>query len=215
MNTLLRPRCRAFTLIELLVVIAIIAILMGILLPAINGTRNRGYEADCSSNLRQIGAALYQYATSRDGSFPTSAVSSTAQATLLNEMADYLDTAASPVWFCKRYNRGSKLDWKSELTAQRIGYAYWAWTRNGATYGTLDTATSTTNYAWRAVGGFTNPASTVLMSDVLYASGTANPFASGSDVQMHGGGNYASAFSQNGTMVLMLGGAVKKFAPKP
>jgi len=54
-------RRRAFTLIELLVVIAIIALLLAILLPALQRAREAARRTACSSNLKQIHTALYQY----------------------------------------------------------------------------------------------------------------------------------------------------------
>jgi prepilin-type N-terminal cleavage/methylation domain-containing protein len=60
----------AFTLVELLVVIGIIAVLVGILLPALGRAQEMGRRTKCQSNLRQLGMAMVMYADEHRGRLP-------------------------------------------------------------------------------------------------------------------------------------------------
>ena len=88
-------RRNAFTLVELLVVIGIIAVLMGILMPALNKAREASRIVQCGSNLRQIATAMLMYANANKGRLLPSAV----------EPGDTI------------YNKG--LFWSNELVAQK------------------------------------------------------------------------------------------------
>ncbi|MEM6853697.1 MAG: DUF1559 domain-containing protein [Planctomycetota bacterium] len=98
---------KGFTLIELLVVISIIALLIGILLPALGAARSSARDMQCLSNLRQIGVGLYGYAQDYEETLPISYLDPT------NNIADQSDWAVQIASYMsndstKTYGTGGK-----------------------------------------------------------------------------------------------------------
>lgn len=71
----MRKTNRIFTLIELLITVAVIAILAGLLLPALHSARNKALAIQCVSNMRQAGLQICLYADANNGFWPISKAS--------------------------------------------------------------------------------------------------------------------------------------------
>src|SRR5271155_2252959 len=74
----MRRKARAFTLVELLVGIAVIAVLIGVLLPAVSRARGQANQVACMSNIRQLTLAFMMYCDDNQGWLPRAAAYATA-----------------------------------------------------------------------------------------------------------------------------------------
>ena len=107
---------RGFTLIELLVVVAIIAVLLGLLLPAVQQVRESARRTQCHNHLKQIGLAFHNYHEAH-GSFPIGNVPGT-NFTYQTMILPQLDQAT--LYSMIDFNSGrSCFDWKATLSPDR------------------------------------------------------------------------------------------------
>ncbi len=97
----MKMKRRGFTLVELLVVIAIIALLLGIVMPALGRAREIAREVICRSNLRQVHIAATVYAQNeRQGRYPLEATEHNPHRRLLERLNAYEDDGLLKAFYC-------------------------------------------------------------------------------------------------------------------
>lgn len=177
-----------FTLIELLITIAIIAILVGMLLPALNRARESGRTASCTGNIRQIGVAMQSYASDHDDHLVYTAYRSGAEVIRWTHCLFKLDTTKAGRFQTNgSYLTAKQLECPTQSSIKREettknsvnggpsnpGVAGWGWWSQYAHYGANEGLQSgNLDYpVWRKLSYYKRASNKLWMLDSNYSLG--------------------------------------------
>jgi prepilin-type N-terminal cleavage/methylation domain-containing protein/prepilin-type processing-associated H-X9-DG protein len=178
---------KSFTLIELLVVIAIIAILAGMLLPALNSAREKGRTSSCQGNAKQIGLALSLYNAAFDDFYPTSEVEWNAIGTKPTWSDVILPYIGSDISNAARYDRGGVFICPTQKSVKSSWKAYISYGINRDFVG----RENYTNRTWASkkdggvkASSVSSPSSQLIVTETWYSANRSTTIDIGNNVKV-------------------------------
>ena len=166
-----RPRTVGFTLIELLVVVAVIATLAALLFPVLSSARGRARQAQCASNLKQIGMGLLNYAQDWDETFPYDLYWGPKSNPI--PFASYVQNVVGDVWHCPDDPFDTEVDWPDgwPRTSYQESGQFFSGILSEADRDASGSLRTGTTYEPRTLSTVARPSTTIMMDEFHYLSG--------------------------------------------